>query len=170
MSKRLLLIALLLIPVVLPAQQQSAVTLRTTALRAEPHSDAKTITTLTAKTPLQILKRQGGWYQVWDGGKHSGWVRMSHIRVRTVGGTAKKNDSGVAQTVDFLSTGRSGASGVTVATGIRGLDSADVSNAKPDHKAVKQLDNYKVSSASAGEFAVEGELHETELRYFKESK
>lgn len=169
-NKRLLLLALLFIPVVLYAQSQVAVTLRDTTLRTSPHSDAKKVTMLKAKTVLQILKRQGGWYQVWDGGKHSGWLRMSHIRIRTVGSKAKKRDSGVAQASKFLSTGRSGASGVTVATGIRGLDAADVSNAKPNHDAVKKLDSYKVNTASAVQFASDGELHETELRYFKEPK
>lgn len=170
MSKRLLLMLFLFLPAVLTAQQQTAVTLRDTTLRTDPHSDAKKITTLKAKTVLQILKRQGGWYQVWDGGMHSGWLRMSHIRIRTVGSPTKKKESGVAQASNFLSTGRSGASGVTVATGIRGLDSADVSNAKPNHEAVKKLDNYKTTSASAEQFASEGQLQETELRYFKEPK
>ncbi len=170
MSNRLLLAALLMIISPVLSAQQSGVTLRKTTLFASPHSDAKKITTLKAKSPLQILKRQGGWYQVWNGGKYSGWLRMSHIRIQTESSGAKKKSSGVAETVNFLSTGRSGASGVTVATGIRGLDSADVSKAKPNHEAVKQLDSYKVSAATAEQFAASAELQEQQLRYFKESK
>ncbi len=169
MSKRLLLTALLIIISPTLSAQQSGVTLRKTTLFATPHSDAKKITTLKAKTPLQILKRQGGWYQVWNGGKYSGWLRMSHLRLQTKS-SGERRDSGVAQTMNFLSSGRSGASGVTVATGIRGLDSADVSKAKPNHEAVKQLDSYKVSAASAEKFAASAELQEQQLRYFKESK
>ncbi len=168
MSKQLLLIVALLLPATLQAQQ-AAVALRDTTLRATPHSDAATVSKLKAKTPLQILQRKGGWYQAQDAKKHTGWVRMSHIRMGD-GKSSGDKGGGLAQTLNFLSTGRSGASGVTVATGIRGLDSADVSNAKPDHKAVGKLDSFKVSSVSAKKFASKGDLHEQKLRYFKEPK
>jgi hypothetical protein len=166
MSKQLLLIVALLLPVTLQAQQ-AAVALRDTTLRATPHSDAATVRKLKAKTPLQILQRKGGWYQARDAKQHTGWVRMSHIRMGD-GQSSGNKGGGLAQTLNFLSTGRSGASGVTVATGIRGLDSADVSKAKPDHAAVKKLDSFKVSAASAKKYALGGKLHETRLRYLKE--
>jgi hypothetical protein len=168
MSKTLLLIVALLLSANLQAEQ-AAVTLRDSTLRATPHSDAAAISKLKAKTSLQIMQRKGGWYQARDAKRHTGWIRMSHIRLGD-GKSSENKGGGVAQTLNFLSTGRSGASGVTVATGIRGLDSADVSNAKPDHKAVKKLDRYKVSSVSAKQFAGKGELHEQKLRYFKEPK
>lgn len=168
MSKQLLLIVALLLPATLQAQQ-AAVTLRDTILRATPHSDAATVGKLKAKTSLQILQRKGGWYQAEDAKRHTGWIRMSHIRIDD-GKSSGDKGGGLAQTLNFLSSGRSGASGVTVATGIRGLDSADVSKAKPDHAAVKKLDSFKVSSASAEAFASKGDLHEQQLRYFKEPK
>jgi len=167
MSKRLLLIAILFFPVALQAQQE-AVALRNTTLRTEPHSDAKALGRIKAKASLQVLQRKGGWYQVQDQKQRSGWLRMSHIRLRTGDGASDKKGGGLGQTLNFLSTGRSGASGVTVATGIRGLDSTDVSNAKPDHDAVKKLDRYKISSAKAKKFASQGKLREKKLRYFKE--
>lgn len=168
MSKRLLLIVILFLPAALQAQQ-AAVALRDTVLRAEPHSDATKVTRIKAKTTLRILQRRGGWYQAEDEKKHTGWLRMSHIRLREQSPAASggSEGGGLAQTINFLSSGRSGASGVTVATGIRGLDSADVSNAKPDRKAVEKLDSYKVSTANAEKFAANGKLQEKKLRYFK---
>lgn len=166
MSKQLLLIVALLLSADLQAGQ-AAVTLRDSILRATPHSDAATVSKLKAKTSLQILQRKGGWYQARDGKRHTGWIRMSHIRIGE-GKSSGGKGGGLAQTLNFLSSGRSGASGVTVATGIRGLDSADVSNAKPDHAAVKKLDSYQVSSASAEKFAARGKLRAIKLRYLKE--
>jgi hypothetical protein len=167
MSIRLLLILpLLLFATTTSAQQQEAVALRDTSLRVKPHSDAATLSKIKAKTHLQILQRKGGWYQARDKNNKTGWLRMSHIRLGD--GSSNGRKSGLAQTLNFLSTGRSGASGVTVATGIRGLDSADVSNARPDHVAVKRLDHFKVSRAAAEKFAASGKLHEIRLRYLKE--
>ncbi len=161
----LLTLSLLLLAPALSAQEE-AVALRDTTLRAEPHSDAAAITTIKAKSKLQILQRKGGWYQAWDNSQKSGWLRMSHIRLGSSSDGSR--GGGLAQTLNFLSTGRSGASGVTVATGIRGLDAADVSKATPDHAAVKKLDSYQVSSANAEKFAASGKLHAIKLRYLKE--
>lgn len=162
----LLTLSLLLLAPALSAQEE-AVALRDTTLRAEPHSDAAAITTIKAKSKLQILQRKGGWYQARDNSQKSGWLRMSHIRLGS-GSSDGSAGGGLAQTLNFLSTGRSGASGVTVATGIRGLDAADVSKAKPDHAAVKKLDSYQISSASAEKFAASGKLRAIKLRYLKE--
>jgi len=167
MIKRLLLLAPLLLFAPLSAAEEAAVALRDSNLQAKPHSDAAVSGKVKKKAPLQVLQRQGGWYQVRNQQGQSGWLRMSRIRL---GDGSSKDDqgSGLAQTLNFLSTGRSGASGVTVATGIRGLDAADVSKAKPDHAAVKQLDRYKVSDTNANNFASQGQLHSVKLRYFKE--
>ena len=166
MMRRLLppLLALLALAGPLPAwAEQLATVLLDTELRAEPYSDAGVITALPAKATLTILQRQGGWYQARHG-TQSGWVRMSAIRM---GEAAGGGSSGISETLQFLSTGRSDASGVTVATGIRGLDAADVANATPNHQAVRRLERFQVSAAQARSFAANAQLQSNRMDYLK---
>jgi hypothetical protein len=143
--------------------EQTAAVLRDTELRSEPFNDASVTTTLSAKSPLTLLKRQGGWYQARHG-TQLGWVRMSAIRL---GDAQAGGNSGIGDTLRFLNSGRSGASGVTVATGIRGLDAADVANASPDHQAVKSLGRLQVTSAQARAFAADAKLKSSQLAYLR---
>ena len=80
-------------------------------------------------------------------------------------GTAKKGDSGIGSALQFLNSGRSGSSGVTVATGVRGLDSADMTNAVPDPKAVDGMDKVAVSAADARKFAAQAKLTSHSIAY-----
>jgi uncharacterized protein YgiM (DUF1202 family) len=170
MTRRILFILLAALALAEPllAAEQAATALRNTELRAEPYSDAKVITRVRAKSPLTVLQRKGGWYQARDARNRTGWLRMSAIRLGDGAAAQADGDRGLGQTLRFLSTGRSGASGVTVATGIRGLDAADVANAEPDHQAVKQLNGYSVSAAAARSFALNASLRSQRIAYIKE--
>ena len=53
--------------------------LKTDNLMAEPFRDAKTVGSLATGDNVEILKKQGGWFQV-KSAKGSGWVRMLSIR------------------------------------------------------------------------------------------
>lgn len=136
--------------------------IRATELKAKPLSDAATVQALTEKTMVDVQGREGGWYKVKVAGKE-GWVRMTALRLGD--GKTKPGASGVGSALQFLSTGRSGASGVTVATGVRGLDAADMTNAKPDHKAVEGMEKLAVSSAEAKQFAAAEKLHQQQVAY-----
>jgi hypothetical protein len=140
--------------------------LQQTTLRAEPYSDAAALATLRAKQQVTVIERKGGWYQVRIPGQ-SGWLRMSHVRFGD-GSSTTQGSSGLSETLRFLSTGRSGSSGVTVATGIRGLDAADVANARPDHRAVNRLERYRVSQSTVESFAHSGKLRTQPLGYLDE--
>jgi hypothetical protein len=170
MMRRLLLplLAAFNLLVAAPAMaEQGATVLRDAALRSEPYSDAGIVTTLKAHTTLTILERRGGWYQTRTADRQRGWVRMSAIRL---GELKAGGSSGVGATLRLLSTGRSGASGVTVATGIRGLDAADVANATPDHQAVSRLARFQASAAQAKAFAAQAKLKSRKLAYLTEQK
>lgn len=143
--------------------EQSATVLRDTDLLSEPFSDASVIGSLKAKATLTLFKRQGGWYQV-QVNDRQGWVRMSAIRP---GEAQTGGSTGIGETLRLLHSGRSGASGVTVATGIRGLDSADMANVTPNHQAVKHLAQYQVPADRARAFAAEAELKSNELAYLE---
>jgi uncharacterized protein YgiM (DUF1202 family) len=148
---------------VLHAAEQLATTLQQTELRSEPYSDARVISTIGARQSVRVLTRRGGWYQV-RSASQSGWVRMSHIRFGD-GSRTGADGSGLGETLRFLSTGRSGASGVTVATGIRGLDAADVANARPNHRAIGRLNRYAVNTTALNKFARSGKLKSQPLGY-----
>jgi len=140
-----------------------ATLVRKSELRAEPYSDADVVATLEAETPLTVEKRRGGWYHVEAAGR-TGWVPM--IRVRLISGAgAGEGDSGVAEALGLVTTGRSGASGVTVATGIRGLDAASMVNASPDYAAVARLDQMGVSADAARRYAERGKLKAQAVAY-----
>lgn len=152
-------------PVVQAEEAKIATVIRGTTLYAEPYSDAQVIGSLKAKQQVAITQRKGGWYRVMRDDAR-GWLRMSHVRFGTHNGDSR-NGEGLKQTLRFLSTGRSGADGVTVATGIRGLDAADVANARPNHRAVNKLDSYAVSQRQAAVFAREAGLKSRSLSYIK---
>lgn len=162
----LLLLASALLCPALHAEEQLATTLKATELRDEPYSDAAVVSELPAKQQVNVLERRGGWYQV-GYGPQRGWLRMSAIRFGN-GETTPRDGNGLGQTLRFLSTGRSGASGVTVATGIRGLDAADVAKATPNHEAVSQLNGYRANNFTIKKFAREARLKSQPLGYIAE--
>lgn len=164
----LLLLPLLVIAPVLAIATESAQTLTSTDLKPEPFIDAKTISTLPAKTPVEVLKRQGGWLQI-KTDSAEGWVKMTSVRLGS-GGVDAKGDSGLASLFNAATTGRSGEKGVTVATGVRGLSAEDLKNAKPAPDAVKKLDSYSGSKNEAQSFAANGKLQAQKVDYLADAK
>ncbi len=74
----------------------------------------------------------------------------------------KAGDSGLGA---LLNVARSGSSGTTVATGVRGLSAEDIQQAHEDHQELKKLERYKVSAAEARSFAAQGKLAEHGVDY-----
>lgn len=148
------------------AAEKQATTLQACELRSEPYSDANISAQLEARQQVSVLKRKGGWYQV-NTAEGKGWLRMSQLRFGDAETTRQSNTgNGLAQAFSFLTSGRSGSSGVTVATGIRGLDAADMTNARPNHRAVKRLEKLRVSAANARRYAGAVKLRTQPLGYF----
>src|SRR3989338_9601292 len=79
---------------------ESGTAIKKDDLKAEPFRDAKTMATLAAGDKVDILKKNGGWYQV-KSAKGKGWVRMLSIRK----GEARKG-GGDASGVLALASGR----------------------------------------------------------------
>lgn len=161
------LLALLLCSIGLAAQADPAHVIRATELKDKPFSDAATLMPLAENAPVDVLAREGGWYRV-KVKNAEGWVRMTALRLGD--GSAKPGNSGVGSALQFLSTGRSGSSGVTVATGVRGLDASDISNATPDPKAVASLDRLAVKPGDARRYAAEAKLQARKIAYLKDPK
>lgn len=127
-----------------PATAAEAATVaRDTELRAKPLNDAPVLSRLKAKATITITSRSGAWAQVTAGGQ-SGYVRLFNLRTSS----GVKGDSGVGSVASVFRTGSSGAS---VSTGVKGLSATDITGAAPDEAQLKELAGYAVSrDAAAG--------------------
>jgi len=142
---------------------QIAYTVRSTEIKQQPYTDAATVATLDEKTDVDILLRRGGWINI-SSAKGKGWVRMLSLRSDS---TAKK--SGGSGLQSLLNVGRSGSSGVTVATGVRGLSEEDLKNAHPNPEEFEKLQKYAVNKAKAEKFARDAKLKNQQLDYLPSS-
>ena len=139
--------------------KQPAYTVRSTEIKQQPFSDAATVATLSEKASVNILSRQGGWVRI-TSESGNGWVKM--LSLRSDNTAAKQGDTGLQS---LLNVGRSGSSGITVATGVRGLSEEDLKNAHPNPREFEKLQNYAVSKAKAEKFARDAKLKTQLLGY-----
>jgi hypothetical protein len=153
-----IMVLLLLSCITLPALADSiGYTVRTTEIKTKPFSDAATLATLPEKSSVTIVQRMGGWTRI-NSSKASGWVKMLNLR----SSSARTGDSGLQS---LFNVGRSGSSGITVATGVRGLSSEDVQNAAPNPVEFAKLKNYAVDTKQANQFAQNGKLKSQTLDF-----
>lgn len=138
---------------------QVAYAVRSTEIKLLPFSDAATVATLDEKAKVNILLRQGGWVKI-NSGNGNGWVRMLSLRSDST--TKKTGDSGLQS---MLNVGRSGSSGITTTTGIRGLSEEDLKNAQPNPEEFEKLQKYAVNKAKAEKFARDAKLKNQQLDY-----
>ncbi|MDP2246493.1 MAG: SH3 domain-containing protein [Nitrosomonadales bacterium] len=133
-------------------------------LKQHPFSDAPTITNLASDTELEVIKRQGGWMQV-KSGANEGWLKMTAVKLGTGAATQGKGGGGLGTLFNLATTGRSGSSGVTVTTGIRGLGQEELKNAQPDHAAVQKMETFVGARNEAASFASGGKLQAQKVEY-----
>lgn len=119
-------------------------------MRRAPLSDAEVVANLPQGAKLTLLKRQGAWAQVKSEGGSTGWVRMLSLRQGEGGGTGGTGETGIAA---LLNVARTGSSGATVTTGVRGLDKEQIRNAQPNPAALQALAGYAANEDEARRFA-----------------
>lgn len=124
---------------------------RADSLREKPFADAKVVAPLAAGTKVDVVTRDGGWYQV-KSGKKTGWVRM--LSVRRSGGASGASVAGIAG----VASGRSGTGKVVTTTGVRGLGDGDLGAAAFNAEQVAQAEKYRVARNDADSFAKQGGL------------
>lgn len=124
---------------------------RPESLREKPFADARVMLNAASGAKVEILVRNGGWYQVRTAGK-TGWVRMLSVRRTTApAGSSIAGLAGVA-------SGRTGTGTVTTTTGVRGLDAETLTAAKFDEAQVTKAEAYRVSRNDAAAFAAQEKL------------
>ena len=133
-------------------------TLTPDEIKAVPFRDAKAVGTLGRGETVDILKRQGGWYQV-SSAKGNGWVRMLSVRK---GAARKANEvAGLAG----LASGRAGTGKVVATTGVRGLSEEELKAAQFNESEVNNLEAQTVSKDDSRRFAAQGKLKSSRFDY-----
>jgi hypothetical protein len=138
---------------------QTAYTVRSTEIKQLPFSDAPTVGKLDEKASVSIMSRQSGWVKI-SSSQGNGWVKMLSLRYSST--ATKSGDSGLKSLVNV---GRSGSSGITVATGIRGLSEEDLKTAQPNPREFEKLQNYATNKPDATKFARDANLKTQQLDY-----
>lgn len=137
---------------------EHGVAIRAGDIYAEPFIDAAKVGALAPNQPVTIAARKGGWLSIDVGGKR-GWVRLLIVRLVSPGP--------VAGTTAQL---RTGSTGRTVATGVKGLDEADIRNAAIDRTQLSEMDALAASEPEAREAAQGKGLQEGKVTYLKPGK
>lgn len=145
-----------------PAAAESGAVIRADELKAMPFIDATTSAKLPANQPVNILGRKGGWIEVEANGQ-TGWVRM--LNVRLAGGSAPAAGQANVHAASLL---RTGSSGKTVTTGIKGLGEEDLQNAAPNPAQVAKLAEFAVPAAEASANARASGLVEQQVNFIDE--
>ncbi len=126
----------------------------------QPFIDAKKLGPLTPNQPVTIIERRGGWVSVDAGGKR-GWVRLLNLRLEpAVQPTAGRSTAAL----------RTGSTGRTVATGVKGLDEADIRSASLDRGQLAQLELLGVTDDAAKQYGSQNQLKESLIAYLKSGK
>jgi len=166
-----ILLTLLLVTVAVHATSQStAQTVLETPLNSAPYSDATPITTLPSGTNITIIERQGGWYHVRLNSGQDGWLQMTSIRMNNTSSGSSGSGWGFGWLSSLFESGRSGATGVTATTGVRGLNTGDIANAKPDPQATNEITAWSATPQQARQFAQQLDLKPEEVPYLPQVK
>lgn len=132
--------------------------LKDSELRARPFGDAEVLAPLKAKATVDIVARKGAWAQVKAEGK-TGWVRLLNLRT----GSGQRGDAGVGALASAFKTG---SSGNTVTTGVKGLSEEKLKTAAPNPEEARRLDQYRESEAGARSYAKQAKLAPQQAPYF----
>jgi len=139
---------------------EPATVIRATELKSEPASDATTVAQLAENTAVDALELKGGWTKV-KTKSGDGWVKMLALRYGAQT-AAKPGDSGIGR---LFSAARTGSSGTTVTTGVRGLDADQIKTAGPNEAELKKLQGFSADRQAADSFAASGKLQAQKVEY-----
>jgi hypothetical protein len=140
-------------------------------LKAQPFIDAATAADVAANQPVTILVRRGGWVQVESNGKQ-GWLRMLNVRLEANAAAQAAAPPKPKAGVSPASLFRTGSSGTTVTTGVKGIGEEDIQKAAPDPAQLAALATLAVPDSEAAANARQSGLQENKVDYLdkKDSK
>jgi hypothetical protein len=142
------------------AAAEKGMVIRAGDLMAQPFIDAAKAGPLAPNQPVTILERRGAWANV-DSNGAKGWVRLLNLRLQP---GAARPGTGAASAL------RTGSSGRTVTTGVKGMDEEDIRNASPDEAQVAELGTLAVSADDARADAQTKPLAENSVAYLDKGR
>lgn len=158
---------ILVVPFASAQAAEKGLIIRAGDLMAEPFIDAPKARPVAASEPVTLLERRGGWVRVETSGG-TGWVRMLNVRLEAGAATlAAAPATGRANPLSLL---RTGSSGQTVTTGIKGLGEEDIRRASANYAQLDQLGSFAVAPAASRAHAQANQLKESSVAYLKTPK
>lgn len=145
--------------------KDEAFAVRTTDVKEQPFSDAKTLSRLSENSKIEVLTRKGSWMQVSALGVN-GWVKMLSLRFENRGPTPANDNSALKSVFNLATTGSSGS---TVTTATRSLDEKKFTKTNANPQALANMRAFAVSKADAQKFAKLEKLNEQTLAYVSSS-
>lgn len=144
----------------------SAHTVVDTKLRATPYTDAQSVATLANNTSVNVITRQGGWYNVTTDQSQKGWLTLTSI---------KFTRNAIGQTwgtswYSLFESGREGANGATSTVGVRGLNTGTLEAATPAPDAVSAIGAFAADADHAAGFAQAIHLSANTVPYLGDDK
>jgi len=127
---------------------------RNTELKDKPFLDAKTTAKLAAGSPVDIINRQGAWIQLKTREGQTGWAKLLNIR----SSNTSQGVSILGAVTKVASIAKTGSSGNTVTTGVKGLSEEQIRNAKANPEEVERMYEYSVSETDARKYASQNKL------------
>ena len=144
------------------AWAEPASLLKDTDLYAKPLSDAEIVQSLKSGEKLDVIGRKGAWANIKAGNGNSGWLRILNIRT----GSGQQGEAGIGAVANVF---RTGSSGNTVSTGVKGMSEEKLKNAHPDAEEMKRLDQFRQTPKEAQSFAKLGKLNQQAIGYLPEN-
>lgn len=146
-------------------QTSVATVARSTELKAQPFSDAATLTVLAENQKIDVLSRKASWMEVLAQ-ETQGWVKMLSLRFEgKVDSTAGNGVGDTAKSFFNLVKGSSGES--TTTTGARGWTKESFGSLSPNPDAFEKMKLFSVMKQDATGFAKQEKLNEQEMPYLK---
>lgn len=136
------LAALLLIAGSAAATAETAKLARDTTLHTQPLGNATVVATLKAHSIVTVDARKGAWAKVTTMDGKTGHLRILNLR----SASTQKGDSGVGALANVFRTGSSGSS---VATGVKGMSAEELTSAEPDEAELQKLHSLRTSKDEA---------------------
>ncbi|MBP6625909.1 MAG: hypothetical protein KA187_00680 [Arenimonas sp.] len=161
--RRTLVLALAAVLAAGAALAESGTVLKDTQLRSEPLASSKIIAELRARDTVQINARKGAWAGVKTTEGVDGWARILNLRTGSGQAGAGGGDA-------LASVFRTGSSGTTVSTGVKGLSAAALMSAAADEAEVQRLETYAANTGQATAFAAAGPLASRPVPYLPEER
>jgi hypothetical protein len=149
----------------LATQTSVATVARSAELKAQPYSDAATLTVLAENQKIDVLNRKASWMEV-RAQETQGWVKMLSLRFEgKVDSTAGNGVGDTAKSFFNLVKGSSGES--TTTTGARGWTKESFGSLSPNPDAFEKMKLFSVMKQDATGFAKQEKLNEQEMPYLK---